>query len=100
VETAQTGYAHTELHCPLLNAPQDVQAEIREDTRGQKTSVAVVEPDKQFVQEGNERTVEALGDIAEYSRFGKRYICSTQSMEVTKKTMPRISFNTGTMGLL
>ena len=65
MEAAAAGNAHSELHCSLLHAPDQVQAKVGEDTSGQEPSVAVIKRYEKFVEEGDQRPVEAFCDIAE-----------------------------------
>ena len=44
VKTADAGNAHAELDCALLNAPNEIDAQVEEEPSCQEACVAVVEP--------------------------------------------------------
>jgi predicted N-formylglutamate amidohydrolase len=69
VQTATTRNSDSEFYCPLLDAPQDVQAEVSEDTCGQEAGVVTVHAYQQLVEEGNQRPSEgALCDVSENAK--------------------------------
>lgn len=65
MEAAATRNTHSELHCSLLHTPDQVEAKVGEYASGQESSVAVVKRYEKFVEEGDQRPVEAFCDIAE-----------------------------------
>lgn len=65
MEAAAAGNTHSELHCSLLHAPNQVQAKVGENSGGKEASVAVIKRYEKFVEEGDQRSVEPFCYIAE-----------------------------------
>jgi len=67
VEAAAARNADSELNGPLLHTPEHIQAEVGKYSGRQKASVSVVQTYQKFIQKGDQRPVEAFGDVSENS---------------------------------